>query len=189
MKIEFIIPTHNSPTKLMTILSSLESQTNKNWTAHVVIDGHTDLYDDIKSWYENIPNVRFSHIDGPNKDWGHTARQYGLANATQYWNVMTGDDNYYMPTFVDEFLKVGKGKVTFVYCDMVHNSYDYLPIKSEVRLGYIDIGNFMSVTEMAKNIELDTKDYNADFKWIDSYLRTQFQKKMTKIDKILYVHN
>jgi glycosyltransferase involved in cell wall biosynthesis len=173
----------------MTILNSLESQTNPNWTAHVVIDGETDLYEDVKGWYQDIPKVKFSHIKGPNKDWGHSARQYGLSLATEYWCVMTGDDNYYMPTFVDEFLKEGKGKVTFVYCDMVHNSYNYQPIKSEVRLGGIDIGNFMSVTESAKDIILDTTDYNADYKWIVDYLKKQFQKKMTKIDKVLYVHN
>lgn len=189
MKIEFIIPTYNSPDKVMTILNSLRVQTNSNWKAHVVIDGQTLIYQQVKEYFKDDERIKFSHIDGPNKDWGHTARQYGLENATEYWNVMTGDDNYYMPTFVDEFLRVGKGKVTFVYCDMVHNNYNYFPIKSEVKLGSIDIGNFMSVTESAKGIILDTTDYNADFKWIISYLSKQRQKKMTKIDKVLYVHN
>jgi glycosyltransferase involved in cell wall biosynthesis len=188
-KIEFIIPTYNSPDKVMTILNSLMVQNNPNWTAHVVIDGQTLIYQKVKDYFMDEERIKFSHIEGPHNDWGHTARQYGLANATQYWNVMTGDDNYYMPTFVNEFLFTSKGNINFVFCDMVHNNYNYQPVKSDIKLGKIDIGNFMSITEEAKSIQLNTKDYNADFTWIHQYLTKVGMNRIMKIDKVLYVHN
>lgn len=190
MTIEFIIPTWQRPDKLKVMLSCLQAQTNPNWTAHVIIDGLTNDYREVKDMYQNETRVRFSHIDGPNNDWGHTARNYGLQQCDKEWVVMTGDDNYYVPVFVDEFLTAANmPKAAFVYCDMVHNNYEYNPIKSKLQVGAIDIGNFMSKTISAKNIKIDTTDYNGDWKFIETYVRGHRFEKIIKIEKILYVHN
>ena len=122
MKIEFIIPTWDRPNNLMVILASLVAQTNSNWTAHVIIDGITDDYRKVKDLYQDEERIRFSHITGPNKDWGHKARNYGLDNAKEEWIVMTGDDNYYVPTFVQEMLDATVDKPKMVMCNMVHNA-------------------------------------------------------------------
>lgn len=189
MKIEFIIPTWERPEQLKVILQSLMVQTNPNWTAHVVIDGLTNDYREVKDMYQNESRVRFSHVDGPNNDWGHTARNYGLDEAKEEWIVMTGDDNYYVPTFVQNFLAVANNG-DFIFCDMLHDMKrdSYQPIPSHIQLGYIDIGNFMCRRNVIGDLRLKTESYQADYDFA-RYITKHKTKKIIKIDKILYVHN
>jgi len=188
MRIEFIVPTWERPNDLKLILQSLMVQTNPNWKAHVIIDGMTNDYKHVKDMYQDEPRVRFSHVEGPNKDYGHTARNYGLDNTTEDWVVMTGDDNYYVPVFVDEFLKRKEG--IFVYCNMVHNLAfgGYQVFKSIPKKGAIDIGNFMVRRDKIGDLRLNTKSYEADGEFVESFL---IKNKTTpiKIEKVLYVHN
>ena len=188
--IEFIIPTWERPTNLQVILSSLQAQTNPNWKAHVIIDGMTQDYREVKDLFQPDERIRFSHVDGPNNDWGHTARNYGLDNATEEWVVMTGDDNYYMPTFVDNFIDASKSPTDFIYCNLVHEFKrdDYNPIPSKIEYGWIDIGNFMSRMSIIRELRLNIKSYNADWEFIDSYIK-RIVYTPVKIEKILYVHN
>jgi len=189
-KIEFIIPTWERPEELKVILQSLMVQTNPNWIAHVVIDGLTNDYREVKDMYQNETRVRFSHVDGPNNDWGHTARNYGLDHAQEEWIVMTGDDNYYVPTFVQNFLTEGALGKDLVYCDLLHDMKrdSYQPVKSRIVQGYIDIGNFMTRRSTIGNLRLITDSYEADFKFAN-YINKHKTSKVGKIDKVLYVHN
>lgn len=189
-KIEFIIPTWGRPEKLKVILQSLVVQNNPNWICHVVIDGLTNDYFEVKELYQKEERIRFSHIEGPNNDWGHSARNYGLDNTKENWIVMTGDDNYYVPTFVQNFLETIRYNRDFIYCDMVHDlkSDGYQPIPSKLELGFIDIGNFMVRRSTIGDLRLLTDSYEADFKFV-SYITKHKTKRITKINKILYVHN
>jgi glycosyltransferase involved in cell wall biosynthesis len=189
-KIEFIIPTWERPEELKLILQSLMVQTNPNWKAHVVIDGLTDEYRGVKDLYQDEDKVRFSHVDGPNNDWGHTARNYGLDHAQEEWIVMTGDDNYYIPTFVDNFLTEGELGRDLVYCDLLHDMKmdSYLPIKSKISEGWIDIGNFMTRRTTIGDLRLITDSYQADYKFVN-YINKHKTSKVGKINKVLYVHN
>jgi glycosyltransferase involved in cell wall biosynthesis len=196
-KIEFIIPTWERPEDLKLILQSLMVQTNSNWTAHVVIDGLTNDYREVKDMYQNETRVRFSHVDGPNNDWGHTARNYGLDHAQEEWIVMTGDDNYYVPLFVEEFLAYPNiTNCKFVYCNMVHNGFlpGYRAINSILQKGQIDIGNFMVRRDLIGDIRLNTKSYEGDWEFAEAYMKANIKRfepnhSIIKIDKFLYVHN
>lgn len=193
MKIEFIIPSYGRVPHLITMLGSLQSQSNPNWTAHVVADcPPEEEQEQLKTVvaFFNDPRIKLSILPERHNDWGHTPRQYGLDNATEEWVCMTGNDNYYVPEFVDIMLEESKNQ-HFVYCDMVHDwiNREYIPIMSKLELGKIDIGNFMVKTNMAKKIKLQT-----DKEWADWYFVQEFQKKFKmakykKVKRILYVHN
>jgi glycosyltransferase involved in cell wall biosynthesis len=195
--IEFIIPTWERPNNLRVILSSLIAQTNSNWKAHVIIDGMTNDYRNIKDTFQSEERIKFSHIEGPNKDWGHTARNYGLDKAEEDWIVMTGDDNYYVPVFVEEFLSyANQFNCKFVYCNMVHNLFipGYRPINSTIQKGQIDIGNFMCRRDLIGDIRLNTKSYEGDWEFVEAFMainikRFEPNESIIKIDKFLYVHN
>lgn len=188
MNIEFIIPTWKRPNNLKVILASLIAQTNPNWLAHVIIDGMTNEYFEVKNMYQDENRIRFSHVEGPNNDWGHTARNYGLDKRIGDFIVMTGDDNYYVPTFVENFIK--EKVYDFVYCNMVHDLKRdaYQPIPSTLNLGRIDIGNFMVNSKVIGDLRLDKRSYEADWLFIEQ-ITTNKTKSIKKIDKILYVHN
>jgi hypothetical protein len=103
---------------------------------------------------------------------------------------MTGEDNYYVPTFVENMLRMGKDK-HFVYCQMVHNwtSDEYFPIDCKMEYGNIDIGCYMFKTNMGNKIKLDTTFAAADWKFIEDFSIKYPIAKFNKVNKILYVHN
>jgi len=191
MKIEFVIPTYNRPHQLMGIISSIFSQTSPNWKIHVVADAIYDGYQKIKDYFEGDDRIRFSELNGPHNDWGHTARNYGLGLATEEWIVMTGDDNYYMPVFVEEFLNVVDEKTHFVLCNMIHNwvNKEYNYINSVPKLGAIDIGNFMTRTQLSNKLTLDITKGDSDGLFVEEYIRKYPYGSIKKINKPLYVHN
>lgn len=197
-KIEFVIPTHKRVDLLTTVISSIVAQTNPNWTIHVVADfppdDVKDRFLDIIAFFDAYKDkIRFSLTDVRYNDWGHSPRNIGLKRSIQEWVVMTGEDNYYAPTFVENFLSSVKGRddVHFAFCNMVHNwtNDNYIPIQCAIEYGKIDIGNFMVRSRNAKMIELNSDIEQADFYFIEEYLARYPQGKIMHIDKILYVHN
>ena len=192
-KIEFVIPTYKDSDELMGMLYSLINQSNNNWVAHVVSDGNYDEFKDIEQHFCLNSQIKFSTIEGPNKDWGHTARNYGLKHAVEEWVVMTGADNYYMPDFVNEFLKTPEinGDYNFTYCNMVHNEAHYKHyqvLEAKLKINEIDMGCFATRSKYAKQIKLDTKSYQADWFFVENY-RILYPSKVNYINKVLYVHN
>lgn len=191
-KIEFIIPTYNRVDHLMCLLNSLCTQTNDNWSAHVIADCPPQgTLDKVIRYFKGDDRFTFTILPERYNDWGHTPRNIGLEMAKEEWVVMTGEDNYYVPTFVDEFLKARSLKSHFIYCDMVHNwlNFEYIHLKSKPIMDHIDIGNFMSKTEYARQIGLDVTIAAADGKFVEEYLRKFPEGDITYIKKILYVHN
>jgi len=189
--IEFVIPTYNKPNNLICILYSLIAQTNGNWKAHVVIDNSSTLLFDKIIDFVKEDRIKFTSINGPHNDIGHTPRNYGLENASEEWVIMTGDDNYYIPTFVDEVIKVINNDTKFVYCDMIHNGYNYEWFNTHHSSHHIDIGNMIMRTNLAKQIKLDNKRLDADGVFCNDYISKFCEEQTTikKINKILYVHN
>jgi glycosyltransferase involved in cell wall biosynthesis len=193
MRIEFIVPAYLRVNHLITMIGSLMAQSNPNWTCHVVADCPPDeIQDAIRNVIQffNDDRIKLTILPERKNDWGHTPRQYGLDNATEEWVVMTGEDNYYVPEFVDIMLKESQYH-HFVYCDMVHNwvNKEYITLTSKLELGKIDIGSFMTKTNMAKKIKLKN-----DQEWADWFFVEDFKKKYTiakykKVNRILYVHN
>jgi glycosyltransferase involved in cell wall biosynthesis len=193
MKIEFIRPTYARVNHLITIIGSLMAQSNPNWTAHVVADcPPEEIQDAMKTIVEffNDDRIKLTILPERKNDWGHTPRQYGLDNATEEWVVMTGEDNYYVPHFVDIMLEESKNQ-HFVYCDMVHNwtNKQYIPILSKLQLGKIDIGSFMTKTNMAQKIKLKKEHEWADWFFVQEFQNKYKMAKYKKVNRVLYVHN
>lgn len=193
MKIEFIIPTCDRPEKLMVILSSLWCQSDPNWTAHVVMDGvFFGEYKTVQEFYKNESRIRWTELKTKHNDWGHTPRNHGLKVCQEEWVVMTGDDNYYVPEFVQEFLNAAKNTDTdFIFCNMVHNwvAKEYIAVNCAIQYGRIDIGCFMTRAKLAQTIPLNTKVNEADWLFARDFLAKYKNKTPIKIPKFLYVHN
>lgn len=197
MNIEFIIPTYNRTNHLKTMICSLLAQTSSNWKAHIVADNPPeDINNENIKFVEflNDDRIRYTKLDKRYNDWGHTPRNYGLKHSTEDYIVMTGEDNYYMPLFVEDFLKAVYDKsIHFVYCNMVHNltSNSYMPMVTKFDLGWIDIGCCMYERKFINDLLLDTKIPESDYYFIMKYVTSLTHSFMPiiKIDKILYVHN
>lgn len=190
---EFIIPTYNRPNNLLCVISSITSQTVPNWKVHVVSDCSPEgSLDKIINFYKEDDRIKFTFLPKRYNDWGHTPRNYGLENSTEEWVIMTGDDNYYVPTFLEHFSKAVDPNTNFIYCNMIHSHFAYSElIDSKPWTGRIDIGNFASRSKFSKELRLDTGAFCADGKFVEEFTQRfcpngQFMKK---IDYALYVHN
>jgi len=190
--VEFIIPTWNRDNELKVILSCLVAQTDKEWTAVVVIDdyAYSDVVQKTSKLISSFEDERISFMitNQRSKDFGHTPRELGKQNSKADYIIMTGDDNYYVPTFVSELKKELKGSPGMVYWDMVHNSFDYSYFKCIPANGQIDIGAFAVKTDLAKQIKLGS-GYAADGEFVEDFKKKFRDYHIFKINKVLYVHN
>jgi glycosyltransferase involved in cell wall biosynthesis len=193
-KIEFIIPTYNRPDFLMCTINSIVAQRSGDWKIHVVADCPPEgTLDKIMNYFEGDDRIQFTILPERYNDWGHTPRNYGMQHATEDWVVMTGEDNYYMPIFVDNFLDSVKERPSahFVFCNMVHNwtDFQYFAIDCSPIKNKIDIGNFMVKRKCGKKIKLDVTNIAADGDYVEEYLKKFPEGEVLKINKVLYVHN
>lgn len=189
MKIEFIISSYKNPEKLLTILGCLQSQTSDSWVAHVFRDGHYNGYEGVKNIFIKDKRIKFTELLGPHGDWGNTPRNIALGQLTQEWVVMTGHDNYYLPVFVEKFLKeVTSPDVHFVYCDMLHNNSPEKYVESSPVVSRIDIGNFMTRSSLSSQMRINAKSPSGDGEFVEEYLK-RFPGMIKHIPRALYIHN
>ena len=188
MLVDFIIPTYNRPAPLKCMLASLVAQTNPDWGAHVVIDNPED--EDNVKLVESFsdPRIRWSKMDKRYNDWGHTPREYGKQKSEAKYIIMTGDDNYYTPNFLQEISVLCNVEVGMVYWDMVHSHYNYAYFKCVPAGGQIDMGAFATRRDLAQQIELGT-DFAADGWFVEQFKQKFPIENISKINKVLFVHN
>ena len=188
MLIDFIIPTYNRIDALRSMLSSLIVQTNNNWVATVVIDdiNNNEIEKLINAFHCN--NISYVFAGKRYNDWGHTPREIGKQLSIGDYIIMTGDDNYYTPNFVEESIKASEGSPGIIYWDMVHSHYDYSCFKCYPAFNQIDMGAFAIRRDMAQTIKLNTT-YAADGEFIEDVKKKYPDEKMIKINKVLFVHN
>lgn len=188
MKVDFIIPTYDRIDLLKCTIASLVAQSNKDWVANVVIDDvhNSNIVSVINQF--NDDRVKYTFLDKRYNDFGHTPREVGKQMSEAEYIIMTGDDNYYTPNFVDEIVKASKSKPGVIYWNMVHSHYDYQFFNCRLGNNQIDMGAFATRNDIAKQIEL-SKRYDADGYFIEDYLKRFPQENSLKIEKVLFIHN
>jgi GT2 family glycosyltransferase len=186
--VDIIIPTYDRVFPLKCMLASLCAQTNPHWRVNVVIDNHIEMPAEeiVKSFDDD--RITFSYLKKRYNDWGHTPREAGKQMSECDYIILTGDDCYYVPTFVEELSKKMEEGADFIYWDMVHNHYDYSYFKCEPWMNQIDMGAFATRRELAQQIKLDTA-YAADGIFVQDFKALFPDAKMEKINKVLFVHN
>lgn len=197
MKFEFVIPTYNRPNQLMMAIHSIYSQTADNWKISVVADAPYNGLEKIMNYFTGDDRISFTILEGgPHNDWGHTPRIHGMMNATEEWLVMTGDDNYYLPCFLDAFNYFVDDNTNFIFCDLLHNYGNYVPGRSELRkIGNryegLDIGCYATRTKLAQTIKFRRELHWADGQFAADYWSTHCREQgnIKKIDGIYYIHN
>lgn len=189
MLVEFIIPTYYRPHPLKLMLASLVAQYDGDWGALVMIDN--DKNEEIEAIINSFNDGRIRHhyMDKRYNDWGHTPRQVGKQMSDADYIIMTGDDNYYTPNFVEELRKaISNNSPGIVYWNMIHSHYDYSLFDCRLGLGYIDMGAFATRKDIAHDIPLGLR-YDADGVFIEDYKAKYNHEPYIKINKVLFVHN
>ena len=188
MLVEFIIPTYNREWPLLSMVASLLAQTNKDWKATIIQDGTDSQF--AFNMANDFRDKRISVFATAERynDFGHTLRQIAKQQSTADYVILTGDDNYYMPTMVEELQNAVVKKPGIVYWDMVHSHYNYQYFKCSPAYNQIDMGAFATRTDLAKQVRLNTT-FAADGEFIEDLKKKFPFENLVKINKVLFVHN
>lgn len=195
--VTFVLPTYNRHKELRMALSCLQTQTDENWKAIVVVDDSSEhMYSThpemgnllFEDWLYNDDRIRVQFMNQRSNNWGHTPREIGKIQSETKYVIMSGDDNYYIPTFVEELHKMSKDLPGMIYWDMVHSHYDYQYFKCVPAFNQIDMGAFATRTDLAHQIKLSTS-YAADGEFVEEFKKRFPNEKILKINKTLFVHN
>lgn len=184
---------YKRPDAVPILIHSLKVQTSDDFTLTIYHDGFdqemSEIFEMYKRKYPNFFNYKFSEIRY--NDWGHSLRDIAIKEAESPYLLITNDDNYYCPTFVEEMLsKIQDENSDVVICDMLHSHYDYKRyFRTFPKSGSIDIGAIICRTELARKIGWRDKGFVGDGTYCEDLLYSQPKVKVSKVKRTLFVHN
>jgi hypothetical protein len=194
MTLHVIVTVFKRTLPLAGLINNFLRQTKSNWMMHIIHDGPADddLIELVNSF--NDPRIEFNSTPKVNGLWGFPNRNSELKKIPLNHNdfvLITNDDNMYVPTFVEYFLRECKDGVGFVYCNTIHNYMKYDILVSEVRQDFIDMGSFIVKLDVAKRVGFKQIFEQADGAYAVACANYCRIKKMNvvKINKCLYIHN
>ncbi len=190
--VEFIIPTYNRIEPLRCMLASLMAQNDEDWTA-VVIQDSTEESGSFKVVASlGDKRIKWFATEKRYNDFGHSLREIGKQQSKAEYIIMTGDDNYYTPNFVEElrtaYNDAFRAQPGMIYWDMVHSHYNYQFFQCRPHTHQIDMGAFATRRDLAQTIRLGTR-MQADGDYVEEFNIKFPREQKTKINKILFIHN
>lgn len=193
--ISIITITYNQYDILKCLINSIKCQTSSNWEMTIIHDGlNANLKNQlIVEGYIDNKKIKFIEFPNRTENYGHLLRKWALENLIlNEYVLITNGDNYYTPNMIEE---VEKRNEDLIYFDLIHShkkrinhnkdTYGYL--NSKIEESYIDIGNVVVKSELAKKVGFNSTRFAADWDYIDDILK--LNPSIYKIEKILFVHN
>jgi GT2 family glycosyltransferase len=184
---------YKRPDALPILIHSLKVQTSNDFILTVYHDGYdqemSELFLLYKEKYPEFFDYRFSELRY--NDWGHSLRATAIMEAKSPYLLITNDDNYYCPTFVEEMLsKIQEDESDIVICDMLHSHFGYKKyFRTFPKSESIDIGAIICRTELAQKVGWKDKGFGGDGTYCEDLLYSQPKIKVSKVKKTLFVHN
>jgi hypothetical protein len=194
MNLIVISAAYEKPIHLRGLIDSFILQTDPRWLFHCIHDGQAS--EEMRSIISLYDDERIDFIETKQRTglWGHLNRRWALeqliSNSEDYV-LITNDDNYYVPRFVEFFLEQCDLDVGIVYCDIVHSYLNYDIMKSEVKASYIDSGAFIVRLDVAKKVGFLHVHEQADGRYAERCAAECIQQelKIVYIQKPLFIHN
>ena len=182
------------------LINSFLCQTLDNWKLLIIHDGPDSVMQEIlKKYADENDNIDYMFTDVRYNDYGHTLRDMGIQKSDTEYLMLTNDDNYYVPVFLEYMFKsIHANKLDFALCNMIHSHNNpgvyfqqpYELFKSFPKKNYIDVGNFIVRTSIAKEVGFNDRSFDADGTFVDEIMHRYTGKiRIGKLDNVLYVHN
>ena len=195
MKIHIIAVAYERPIPLQILIGSFIVQTNPNWVLHIIYDGTAPIeIIDIVTPFVKDNRVHFYESPERYQNYGHPNRKTMLQTIETNpgdFILMTNDDNYYVPVFIEYMIAACHAKIGIVYCNTVHSHAQYDVHNSELRENAIDMGAFMVRADIAKRTGFNHIHFSADGTYAEECFQTclKYRLKVTKINKPYFIHN
>jgi hypothetical protein len=142
--------------------------------------------------------IDYLFTDHRYNDYGHTLRNIGIQNLNTEYVLITNDDNYYCPIFLERMLdEVKRHDGDIVMCDMIHShnmpggrqQAPYQFFETAPRRYSVDIGCFITKSELAKKVGFRDKTYTGDATYFEDLVGSKENVKIVKINQVMFVHN
>ncbi len=180
------------------LIHSLQAQTERSFHLVIMHDGPDPemlrLLSKISSETTLSFEFRFSRIR--HDDYGHSLRAEAIRDCDADYILLTNDDNYYVPKFVELMLGAARSRdLDLVLCDMVHSHErpggrpvsSYAAFPTHPSPGNSDIGCFIVRADRARRVGFRDKRAIGDATYIADLMALGL--RWGKIEKILFVHN
>lgn len=186
--ITFVCPIYNS---FPVIITSLMMQTNPRWKLILIHNGPDsgDVEDVVNKF--NDYRVEYTQTPTHTGNYGHAIRAEYLQKVKSEFVVITNPDNYYVPSFIEYMLASFRPDTVGVYCgQMVHSYVHWGVIECSLKRGYIDCGNMVLRTQLAKSVGWNNIiDHSADWLFFNDLIKAYGIRRFVKRVGALFIHN
>jgi glycosyltransferase involved in cell wall biosynthesis len=201
-KITIVCVSYKRYKNIPILIHSFLAQTLQNFKLLVIHDGPDAEMDTLlRPYKEKHPDIfDYRFTDTRFNDYGHSLRDIGIKLADTEYILLTNDDNYYCPKFLEYmFLPIQNESPPpdIVFCDMIHshnnpgdrqqlpyNFFETQPAKNS-----IDIGCFIVRTDLAEAVGFRDKGFAGDATYFEDVAQAAGEPKIIKIPMVLFVHN
>lgn len=193
-KVGIAVVTYNQTNCMSSLIHCLRAQTFKDFKAYVIHDGpwSSEAEEHYISAVGNDP--RFVKCNSPEREakFGHNLRQVGfdmgIADKCD-WICTMNADCWYAPVYFEWMLGLAhENKSNFIYCNMVHSHRLWRPMKSDLKRGAIDAGNWIAHTSLVGDTKWDSHVFAADWEYVNK-LKCSPDFKPAKVEGFIFTHN
>lgn len=199
-RLTIIAVSYRQPTALLTFLGSMECQTLRNFTVHVLHDGkHDETQKALERFTQHSDlNIVYTFSQIRHNDWGHSLRSQALKEVDSEFVLITNADNYYAPRLTEyAFDVIDNNDLDLLHFNMVHShdrpggrmARSYQPFVTKPFNQHIDIGAFIVRSEIAKEVSFRHRGFDADGLFLEDLLDSGLIKRIGHMNKIMLVHN
>ncbi|MBP6674977.1 MAG: glycosyltransferase family 2 protein [Vitreoscilla sp.] len=182
------------------LIHSFLAQTLQSYKLLIIHDGYDAKMDGILSRYkaEYPSKVDYLFTEQRYNDWGHSLRDMGIGLAETEYILITNDDNYYAPKFLELMLPDMKAKqADIAMCNMVHSHHNpglrpqpsYMPFETRPERGSLDMGCFIARTALAQQVGFRDKGHDGDATYFEDLVKAAGNARLLKVERTLFVHN
>lgn len=182
------------------LIHSFLAQTRQDFNLLIIHDGYDEVMAGLlKDFKETNPDrIDYKFTEKRYNDYGHSLRDLGIQMAIGRYILITNDDNYYCPVFLDYMLNaIQENEADIVMCDMIHSHNNpgsrpqppYKFFETKPARGSVDIGCFITKSELAKKVGFKDKSHDGDATYFEDIIRIAGNPKIVKLDRVLFVHN
>jgi hypothetical protein len=181
------------------IVSAMQAQSYQNWKLWMIHDGPVTGYPELQEYLDAVCDHRVSLTVTPERkqQFGHPMRKWALEELksnnvfpdSQYV-VITNSDNYFLPVYCEYMLNAFKHEeIKAVYCDMLHNYFGNVEVRTEIKLSRIDIAAVMFDRVAVAEEGWNSMEHSSDWTLIEAIANKHGMHKFRKVPGTLVVHN
>lgn len=166
--------------RLLAMILCLQRQTHDDWEAIITTDGPNEKAKNLVAASAD-PRLVMLETPEPLGFWGHPYRNLAISKCTGDVIGLTNDDNYYVPGYLEEMLKMFNKNPSckMVMCDMLHRDVGWRLCKCQPKITECDLGNWLVLADLAKSTPWPGNDVADDGRYVE-----RLAKKAGEVYKI-----